>query len=198
ETGRFISQDPIGHQGGTNLYQYALNNPTTYTDPTGNNPMLIGCAIGAVVDAAWGWYDQKTSGRKVNWGSVASWAAIGCLSGMLGHYAACGNAMCGKIAHIGPWEATKEAAAGFGMRRKDKIFHLPGKRDEDYRAAMDFIYDVIRKRQRVSVRGFPGPKDMMAGYKPSMLAEQLDALKRAGYRKTKGYLAPPKLKWWLW
>ncbi|MEE1744116.1 RHS repeat-associated core domain-containing protein, partial [Streptomyces sp. JV184] len=46
ETGRFISQDPIGQAGGTNLYQYALSSPTTYTDPTGNNPMIAACAVG--------------------------------------------------------------------------------------------------------------------------------------------------------
>lgn len=33
---RFISEDPIGFEGGdTNLYRYVFNSPTNYTDPTG-------------------------------------------------------------------------------------------------------------------------------------------------------------------
>ena len=33
--GRFISADPTGRKGGPNLYAYANNNPTTFTDPSG-------------------------------------------------------------------------------------------------------------------------------------------------------------------
>ncbi|WP_168215735.1 CARDB domain-containing protein [Roseimaritima ulvae] len=47
--GRFTSVDPIGLAGGsTNLYQYALNSPSIYVDPAGQNPLLlIGIGIGA-------------------------------------------------------------------------------------------------------------------------------------------------------
>ncbi|WP_187280382.1 RHS repeat-associated core domain-containing protein [Streptomyces sp. IB2014 016-6] len=84
ESGRFISQDPIGYAGGTNLYQYALSSPTTYTDPTGNSPMLAGCVIGGLGEAGLDWLGQRLSGRKVNWGQVGTSAALGCVGGMIG------------------------------------------------------------------------------------------------------------------
>ncbi|GAA4027034.1 hypothetical protein GCM10022232_85930 [Streptomyces plumbiresistens] len=84
QTGRFISQDPIGQAGGVNLYQYALSSPTTYTDPSGNNPLIAGCIVGGLIDGGLDWLTQRLSGRKVNWGQVGQAAAIGCLGGMLG------------------------------------------------------------------------------------------------------------------
>jgi RHS repeat-associated protein len=38
--GRFISGDPIGFGGGTNLYAYTWNSPIVFTDPTGFDPCL--------------------------------------------------------------------------------------------------------------------------------------------------------------
>jgi RHS repeat-associated protein len=35
QTGRFLSQDPIGFGGGENLYSYALGNPIQHSDPSG-------------------------------------------------------------------------------------------------------------------------------------------------------------------
>ena len=37
-TGRFLSEDPIGVDGGINLYRYALNGPVTTADPFGLCP----------------------------------------------------------------------------------------------------------------------------------------------------------------
>ncbi|WP_329377105.1 RHS repeat-associated core domain-containing protein [Streptomyces sp. NBC_01716] len=91
ESGRFISQDPIGYAGGTNLYQYALSSPTTYTDPSGNSPMLAGCVIGGLSEAGLDWLGQRLSGRKVNWGQVGTSAALGCVGGMIGKWASLGK-----------------------------------------------------------------------------------------------------------
>ncbi|MGW2055007.1 RHS repeat-associated core domain-containing protein [Streptomyces sp. NPDC001840] len=96
ETGRFISQDPIGLAGGPNLYQYALSSPTTYTDPSGNNPLLAACAGGALSEAFMDWGLQRLSGRKVNWGQVGRAAATGCAFGLVGFgigkfFRGCGN-----------------------------------------------------------------------------------------------------------
>jgi RHS repeat-associated protein len=34
-TGRFISEDPVGFDGGGDFYEYSFNEPTTFTDPFG-------------------------------------------------------------------------------------------------------------------------------------------------------------------
>jgi RHS repeat-associated protein len=51
-TGRFISQDPLGFDGGdVNLYIYAQNNPIIYTDPNGEflQSLVAGSAAGGIV-----------------------------------------------------------------------------------------------------------------------------------------------------
>jgi RHS repeat-associated protein len=52
---RFVSEDPIGFAGGINLYSYASESPTTYTDVRGLAPgdryvTIDGAAYDAIVD----------------------------------------------------------------------------------------------------------------------------------------------------
>ncbi|MET8153162.1 RHS repeat-associated core domain-containing protein [Actinoplanes sp. NPDC049668] len=86
ELQRFISEDPIGQAGGLNLYAYAGNSPTNATDPSGNNPLLVGCLVGGFSDGLLDFAGQRLSGRKVDWGwgGVGGAAALGCATGMAG------------------------------------------------------------------------------------------------------------------
>jgi hypothetical protein len=41
-SGRFLSEDPIGFEGGINLYAYVLNDPLDLIDPSGQDSVTIG------------------------------------------------------------------------------------------------------------------------------------------------------------
>lgn len=81
---RFISQDPAGSAGsGDNLYAYAADSPTNFTDPSGEQA-LPGCLIGAAIGAGSGAIGARITGHKYTFGDAARDAAVGCAMGAVG------------------------------------------------------------------------------------------------------------------
>ena len=66
--GRFISEDPVGFNGGsTNVYAYVRDNPANLSDPTGENPAcLVGGLLGTIAYNSNVIY-QSIAGRKANY-----------------------------------------------------------------------------------------------------------------------------------
>ncbi len=81
-TGRFISQDPLGFDGGdVNLYAYALNNPITFNDPTGEFINLGAAGVGAVIGGAVGAVNALFNNGDVLHGAAYG-AGVGALAGL--------------------------------------------------------------------------------------------------------------------
>jgi hypothetical protein len=84
--GRMLSPDNYTHGSsqGYNRYTYAMNNPLKYTDPDGQNPFLIGAAVGAAFDIGLQLYSNGWDIHNINWTSVAISAAAGAVGGGIG------------------------------------------------------------------------------------------------------------------
>jgi RHS repeat-associated protein len=90
---RFLSPDNYvqahNNSQGFNRYSYCLNNPLVYTDPDGNNPLVIAAiVIAATAGAQTGYKIAEAQGYNLGnwqtWGFMLGGAAIGGYSGFLG------------------------------------------------------------------------------------------------------------------
>ena len=109
--GRMMSPDNYVHDGmgtqGYNRYSYAHNNPLKYTDPDGENPVLIGMAIGAGVYTAMHLIQNKGSFKNWDWGGFVGAVVGGAVGGAI--------APALSAAHIGGFYAGAITGAGSGF-----------------------------------------------------------------------------------
>jgi len=105
--GRFIPEDPIGFEGGLNLYAYVGGNPVLLNDPDGRCPT---CVVGAIFGGAVGAYGAWIQGQD-GWG-IANEALTGAAFGALGG----GIAQTGKIVSIG-----QKIFAGSGLGAAENV-----------------------------------------------------------------------------
>ncbi|MGW2874733.1 DUF6531 domain-containing protein [Streptomyces sp. NPDC001233] len=85
---RFTTQDPAGavaDNPNQSPYNYADNDPANLSDPSGNCPMCIGAAIGAVVG---GGVYALTHQDDFNWGDFAAATTEGAATGAVGGFLA--------------------------------------------------------------------------------------------------------------
>ena len=110
ERGRFMSRDPAGFVDGPNVYQFVLNDPINFNDPTGEAALNVGgCIIGGACAAMlawhanrcadacgtvkdtrractedWHWYTQVYDTGQKDWGCIGKCILDGATSGWRG------------------------------------------------------------------------------------------------------------------
>ena len=85
EMGRFISTDPYGYIDGPSSYQYGLNSPSNYSDPTGEFVAIAATmALGGAVSAGMGYIASLISGEPYTGTDFAADFAAGAIGAGVG------------------------------------------------------------------------------------------------------------------
>lgn len=100
-TGRFLSTDPVApgiDDPYVSAYVYANNNPTTFTDPSGQC-LIVCAAVGAVAGAVVGGVGYAVTTDDFSWGGLAGAAGTGAVvGGVVGFTGGAGIAAGGAVA----------------------------------------------------------------------------------------------------
>ena len=81
EMGRFIQPDPYGYTDGPSQYQFALNNPVDFSDPTGESATAVGGIVGGVGGVGYAAYRHLRYGEEFNWNFLIQGALAGAAVG---------------------------------------------------------------------------------------------------------------------
>ena len=138
DTGRYQTRDPIGFEGGINLYSYAAASPSRFTDPTGE---IIPClalnfarcmVLCGLQSAAM----NAVTGECINIGNIAKDCAIDCLLSMLPIPDPCGRF--GKL-----FSAAIGIGAGLANSfEQDTLVHTRVMTDSGYQTKLKAIKDI--------------------------------------------------------
>ena len=138
DTGRYQTRDPIGFEGGINLYSYAAASPSRFTDPTGEfipcmaanfARCMVICGLQSVATAA-------ATGQCIDIGNVAKDCAVDCLLSMLPIPDPCGKF--GKL-----FGAAVGLASGLANSfEQDTLVHTRVLTDTGYKTKLKPIKDI--------------------------------------------------------
>lgn len=138
DTGRYQTRDPIGFEGGINLYSYAAASPSRFTDPTGEfipclalnfARCMVVCGIQSVAMNA-------ATGKCIDIGNIAKDCAVDCLLSMLPIPDPCG--LFGKL-----FSAAVGIGAGLASSfEQDTLVHTRILTDSGYQTQLKAIKDI--------------------------------------------------------
>ncbi len=156
--GRFIQADPIGIEGGMNLYGYAANNPLAYVDTTGRNPQALSRFAKPPVVPGTPGYQPHDDPQPVVWISPEAdrWVSdkINALGGFVGERINWINAVTGFPMQIGQAWLTSSPLSEAGYR-DFLLFNEVAGGAEDFFAGTNYTDKVLGQMKQGDLHSFP-------------------------------------------